>query len=578
MSIILKTYVPLLLFLLPFTLVAQEVSFTGSANAKQIIMGNHFQVSFTLRNANGKNFSPPPFKNFKKLSGTNTSSQSSNINGHWETSTTYSFFLQPKKSGKLNIGSAQIVVDGKKYKTEPFKVEVLEESKANKDPKNEQEQIFIRAEVNTTEAVPGQQIILDYKVYTAVNVDHYSIIEEPDYSGFFTSIIRRFNGVQMKEVVNGVQYSTKILKRIALYPQQTGKAVIDPIKFRVAIPINGNSGNQRPFSLIRPTETYILESNSTEINVAPLPNPIPSSFSGAVGHYKAAAAIDKTAATTDDAITLRFTVAGDGDIKRVTAPKLMLSDTFEVYDPNVIDEQQNERNGELYGKKTFEYLILPKIPGTYTISPEFSYYDPDSTKFVITNPNTYVINVMKGQYNANVNVKPAVVEKPKEEIKYIKTAVKVQQKSDFAGSPLFWGLTLLPFLALAGGIAYRYYLANKPEVDLVAEKSKKAQKVAKQRLSVAEKYLKEGNNRAFYDETSKVLLGYACDKFNIPGSELTKNNVQEKLEQSGAKSEHISRFMELLKTCEKAIFAFGTDGDASKIYKDAMNVIVDIEM
>lgn len=572
-----SSYLFLLFLLLPLAMNAQaEVSFVGSANAKQVIIGNHFQVYFTLNNAEGKNFMPPVFKNFKKMSGKNVSSSASNQNGYWEKSITYSFFLEPKKTGKLKIGSATIEVDGKKYKTEPFSIEVLETQK-NVAPSNRKEKIFVRAEVNTTEAVPGQQIILDYKVYTSIDVDHYSIVEEPDYSGFFTSIIRRFDARQMKEVVNGVQYSSKILKRIALYPQQTGLNTIEPMKFRVAIPIEGG-GNSNVFTVIRPTKSFILQTDATEINIKQLPSPIPSSYSGAVGHYNASAILDKTAATTDDAITLRFTVQGDGDIKRVTAPNLILSDSFEVYDPNVIDEQQGERNGELFGTKTFEYLILPKIPGTYTISPEFSYYNPDSLKFVVSNPNTYVVNVMKGEYDHNVNVKPPLEEKPKEEIRTIKTSLSIQKKSNFVGSGLFWGLVSFPFLALIGGIIYKYIQANKPEVDPIAEKSRKAQKIAKQRLSVAEKYLKEGNNRSFYDETSKVLLGYAADKFNIPGSELSKSNVQEKLQQTGAKEEHISRFMDLIKTCEKAVFAFGTDADASKVYHDAVGVIADIEM
>lgn len=555
----------------------REVDFVGRADARQIIMGNHFQVSFTLTNANGEDFQPPIFKNFKKLSGQNVSSSSSNMNGVWETSTTYSYFLQPKKTGKLTIGAATISISGKKYKTTPFTIEVLEATQTPKGAGTEQEKIFVKAEVNTYETVPGQQIILDYKVYTAVDVDHYNIVEEPDYSGFFTSVIRRFNGLQSKEVINGVQYTSKILKRLALYPQQTGITTIDPMKFRVAVPIN-SSGSKTPFTLIRPTKSYILSTNAIDINVKPLPNPIPSSFSGAVGRYKAVVAVDKTAATTDDAVTLQITVTGDGDIKRVTAPNLTLSDTFEVYDPNVVDEQQLERNGELYGTKTFEYLILPKVPGNYSISPEFSYYDPDSSKFVITHPNTFILNVMKGQYNANVNVKPEIKQKPKEEIKTIKTALKTKRQGSFVGSPLFWVLSILPFLALAGGFIYKYIQDNKPEIDWVAEKSKKAQKVAKQRLSLAEKHLKAGDNRSFYSETSKVLLGYASDKFNIPGSELSKSNVQEKLRSSGAKEEHISRFMALIQTCEKAVFAFGTDSDANQAYEDAVGVIADIEM
>jgi hypothetical protein len=129
---------------------------------------------------------------------------------------------------------------------------------------------------------------------------------------------------------------------------------------------------------------------------------------------------------------------------------------------------------------------------------------------------------------------------------------------------------------LAGGFIYKYIQDNKPEIDWVAEKSNKAQKVAKQRLSLAEKHLKAGDNRSFYSETSKVLLGYAIDKFNIPGHELSKNNVQGKLRSSGAKEEHIIRFMALIQTCEKAVFAFGTDSDASQTYQEAVGVIADI--
>ncbi len=568
----------LFICLLPICLLGQgDVSFVGKSNAKQVTMGNHFQVMFTLNNANGTDFKPPAFQHFKRISGQNVSSQSSNYNGQWQTAVTYSFFLQPKKLGKYQVGAASIKVDGKTYKTKPFLVEVVQ-GRANNQI-NAEEKIFVRAEVNTTEVVPGEQIILDYKVYTAIDVEHYNIVEEPSYSGFYTSQIRRFDAARMNEVVNGVQYTTQILKRIALYPQQTGSTTIEPMRFRVAIPLsNGRQSTNNIYSLIRPTETFILTSNSVDITVNPLPSPVPDSYSGAVGRYEATASLDKLAATTDDAITLRFTVTGDGDIQRVTAPNLILSDSFEVYDPNVVDEQQLERNGELYGIKAFEYLILPKVPGTFNISPEFSYYDPDSSKFVITYPNNYVVNVMKGQYNTNVNVKPEVQERPKEEIRYIKTAARTHHRSDFVGSALFWGLLVFPFLLLGLAVLYKYIKANQPEVDWVAEKSKRAQKVAKQRLANAEKYLKAGDNRSFYDETSKVLLGYASDKFNIPRSELSKNNVKEKLTLSGAQSDHIDRFMALLKTCEKAIFAFGVEGDAQKTYNEAVSVISDIEM
>lgn len=553
------------------------VSFDASTNARQVVLGNHFQVYFTLKNAEGASFKAPSFTDFHKVSGPNSNSTLKAINGQWEKTMTYSYFLQPKKVGKIKIGAASVKVDGKEFKTKPISVEVVKGSNKNM-PDQSEEQIFVRAELNSVDAVPGQQILLDYKVYTAINVSRYSIVEEPDYSGFYTSQIRRFNGSQMKEVINGKQYNSKILKRVALYPQQTGEQTIGKMKFRVAIPIDGVNNNNDPFNFIKPTRSYIMETEPVSISVKSLPTPVPESFSGAVGQYVASAALDKPAATTDDALTLQIRVDGEGDIQRVTAPKLILSDSFEVYDPNVVDEQVGERNGSLIGTKVFKYLILPKVPGNFLIRPEFSYYDTDSSKFVKTYPAEFAVNIVKGKYDRNVNVKPVVDNKPKEEIRAIKTSASIQKPSNFVGSILYWILLTLPILAMIGAGVYKYILSQRPDIDPIAIKSERAQRVAKERLAVAETHLKSGNNKEFYSETSKVLLGYAIDKFNIPGSELKKSNVEEKLRQSGAKEEHISRFMDLIRTCEKAVFAFGTDADAKQTYENAVSVIADVEM
>ncbi|MGB1216747.1 MAG: hypothetical protein ACPG5P_02665, partial [Saprospiraceae bacterium] len=147
----------------------------------------------------------------------------------------------------------------------------------------------------------------------------------------------------------------------------------------------------------------------------------------------------------------------------------------------------------------------------------------------------------------------------------------------FAGSGLFYILMFLPFFLLGGAIALRIYQKRPKNIDLVAEKRDKARKVAEQRLSIAHKHLKAGEYRPFYDETSKVLLGYVKDKFNIQGSELTKHNVKEHLTDSGADPEHISRFMDLLQTCEMAVFALGSTENAQQVYNDASQVIVDVE-
>lgn len=552
------------------------VSFQAKTNAKQVILGDHFQVFFTVNHSKASHFSPPPFIHFEQLSGINRSSSTRVMNGKASVQVTYSYFLKPKKVGTIEIGKASIEIDGKKFFTSPISIEVLK-SNPEKGAVPKEKKIFVKAELNTSEVVSGQPIILDYKVYTTIPVEHYSIVNEPSYEGFLAIKIRRFNAIATKEVINGVAYTSKIIQRIALYPQQTGKHNINPMRFRVAVPDPKKSGHHQPFGFMKPTQTLFIASNALEIDVKPLPSPAPNSFSGAVGKYTANAAIDKATATTDDAITLQLRVDGDGDIKRVTAPNLVLSDTFEVYDPNVISENQTEQNGKLRGTKIFEYLILPKYAGKYTITPQFSYFDTDSLQFVTLSPNTFEVEITKGQYNTNVNQKPVVTKEEKAEIHGIQTNWNVISRSHFVGSPLFWGLLAVPILAFIAAIGYKNYLKHKPEVDIVALKKDKAQKVAKQRLSKAETFLNQGNNRSFYDEVSKSLLGYASDKFNILGSELKKTNVEQHLHSSGAKKEHISEFISLLQTCERAVYAPSGQGDAHAVYEKALSVITEIE-
>jgi len=77
---------------------------------------------------------------------------------------------------------------------------------------------------------------------------------------------------------------------------------------------------------------------------------------------------------------------------------------------------------------------------------------------------------------------------------------------------------------------------------------------------------------------SKASFGYVCDKLNIPLSELSKANVQEKLQSLHVTQQYIDDFIKIIKTCEMALFA-GMDNSAAmqETYQNAKDVIVNIE-
>ena len=315
-----------------------------------------------------------------------------------------------------------------------------------------------------------------------------------------------------------------------------------------------------------------------EINVKSLPQPIPPTFSGAVGKYAMNSYIDKNNITTDDAVGVKLTIQGNGDIKRLQPPNLDFPSVFEVYEPKVLDEISQETGGILKGQKTMEYLALPKQAGNYQIKPAFTYFDTDSAKFITLVPNLFRINVRpgKGVPASQAIAAPNIANK---DIRYIKTATSFSSKSTpFPKTGLFYGLLILPFLVLGGAFAYKQILAKNGNVDLILLKRNRAEKVAKKRLATAEGLMKANKSRAFYDEVSRALLGYVCDKLNIPLSELTKDNVSQKLQSLKVQEQHITDYMSIIKITEMALFA-GMDNPASMqdTYHKSIKVISEIE-
>lgn len=569
-------HISLLFFFLTIcTIGITQVSFVASTDAKQVVENGYFQVTYTLNNARGNNFKAPPFKKFTVLNGPSRSMSTTIINGNATQKVSYSYSLQPKKVGKFTIAPATISADGKVMKSNALKIDVIKASEANKNASEEQ-QLFVKAEIDTNLVYVGQQLVVDYKLYTTVNIENYDIAFEPEYQGFFARDIRRFDSRAVREVVDGVQYTTKVLKRIALFPQQTGLQTIPPMTVRLGV----ITGNKRPNSFffsnqIKPVN---VQTNPLDINVKSLPRPIPPSFSGAVGKYAMNSFIDKTNISTDDAIGLKLTIQGNGDIKRLQPPSLNFPSVFEVYDPKVLDEVSQESGGILKGQKTIEYLAIPKQKGRYQLNPSFTYFDTDSAKFITLVPNVFNLNIRQGKGTPTTQL-PVTAKEVNKDIRYIKTATSFNSKgTPFPKTGLFYSLLFLPFLVLGGAFAYKRLLAQNGNIDIALLKSRRAQKVAEKRLATANEFLKANKSRDFYDEVSRALLGYVCDKLSIPLSELTKDNVRQKLQSLQVQEQHITDYMAIIKITEMALFA-GMDNSASmqETYQKSVKVISEIE-
>lgn len=570
-----------LLFLFAFTFLFAAASayaqptFEANANAKEVVLNGYFDLTFTLRDADGSNFQPPSFTDFVVVSGPSRSVRTSISNGQVSKELNYFYTLQPKRTGELTIGSASIIANGRQMRTRPLTLTVV---KGKPVAGVSGQQFFVRAEPSVQTAYIGQQVILDYKLYTTTNIDNYTVVQESDYPGFFAEDIRRFDSRVMREVIDGVQFATKILKRVALFPQQAGILTVDPMMLQLGI-VAEDPSQRRSLLFNRQVKRLPAQTEPVQITVRPLPDGAPPTFTGAVGTFTAAWTLNRTTVTTDDALSLRLSVAGDGDIKRVQPPPLDLEGSFEVYDPNIQEEASYELNGELTGRKNIQFLILPREAGVYNIAPTFTYFDTDSAQYVNLTSGVFTINVRPGSRRPGETAVAEDTSRQISDIRYLKGDTRLTVRpAPFFGTTAFWLTALFPFLALAGAVVIRRYRQKLNSLDPALLRRRHAQKEAHRRLAKADQFRRQDESRAFYDEVSKAMLGYVSDKLAIPRSELSKDNVRHRLASLSAPAEEIEKFLQIMHNCEIALFA-GMDnaGAMQETYDHTVSVLTNIE-
>ena len=600
----------LLLFFFALTTISVAQKLTGSTSKAKVAVGESFQISYTL-NSSGSNFKEPPLKkDFDVFSGPNQSTSMSFVNGTMSQSITLSYIIAAKKEGKVTIPPASIVVNGATIQSNSIVIEVGKGSpnQGNQNNQNQRNQnqgqtgatapsadigdnLFIRTTVNKTKAFQGEQISVTHKVYTRYQLRGFQDIKFPDYTGFWSQDVPlNMQQIQVStENIDGVNYNVAELRHTYLFAQRSGKLEIEPMTAEVIVRKQSNRKSRdiwdQFFGGGFEDATYSVKSKAVSIDITPLPAANkPTQFNGAVGDFSFKAEISKDKVKANDAINLTITVTGNGNIKLVDPPKINFPEDFETYDPKTKDNI-TVTNGGVSGSKTFDYLVIPRHEGDYVIDKiDFSYFNLDKKQYVSIPSPEFKIHVDKGSDKdgaANVFA-PHTKEDVKElgkDIRYIKTNnIRLIPATEyFFSSAMFYFLLISPFVLffLILFIRRKRIEQNK---DAVAVKSRKATKMARKRLVIAEQHFKTNDKTAFYSEIFKSLYGYIGDKLNMPVSDLSKEHISEKLASKNVSTETILKLITTLDNCEFAHYApSAASGDLKGIYDSTVELITKIE-
>ena len=599
-----KWFLPFYLFtFLPLAAMAQQI--TGRAPS-QVAVGEQFRLTYTVNTDDVSGFRAGNIPDaFDVLMGPSTSTQSSYqmVNGHTSSSSsvTYTYILSATKNGSFTIPAAHASVHGKTIHSNELHIKVSGTAQSNsgntggqRSPSGNTQMratgshisgsdLFIKVSANMSHVHEQEPILLTYKVYTLVDLTSLNG-KMPDLKSFYTREVPLPQQKSFKvESLNGRPYRTVTWQQYVMFPQTTGKLEIPSITYEGMVVLQNR--NVDPFeAFFNGGSGYVevkkeITAPGITITVDPLPAH-PTGFSGGVGTFTLTAQLDKNEVKANDPVTMRVIVSGTGNLKLIKQPVVNLPKDFDKYDAKITDKTKLTTSG-MEGSMIYDILMVPRHQGKYEVPPvEFTYFDTQTNTYKTLRSQSFTLDVAKGDGSSSVATYTGEeVKQLNKDIRYIKTEnTPLRAVGDyFFGSVFYWvSLAVLLAVFISLFIIFRHRAVENANIGKM--RGKRANKVAVRRLHVANKLLKAGKQNEFYDEVLRALWGYVGDKLDMPVTQLSRDNISQRLTERGVDNDTITQFIGALDECEYARYAPGdASGNMNKVYDAAIQAIMKIE-
>jgi hypothetical protein len=563
-----------------------QVQFEAKVSKTTLGLNERLRIDFVM-NIDGDNFNQPSFEGFKIIAGPSQQVSQSWVNGKSSFEKIYSYYLLPTQKGNLVIRQASIEYNGQIYKTSPIKINVTNAVEQPKDPNDTQisadDNIYLVADISKTNPYINEPITVVYKLYFSYNIgiSNWRELDKPKYNDFWSQNIDIKQLVGEEGMFKGEKYRFVVLRKTVLYPQKSGKLVIEPLSLDIDVQLPTNRRDM--FGRVVVTNgNKRVSAGAKTIAVRALPEAgKPADFSGAVGKFDFRVTPSKTNLKNGESLDLLVSVSGSGNMKLFNLPKPIVPNSLEMYDP-VHDEKVNTTLSGMSGKITDNYTIIPQFKGNYPIKPmQFSYFDIGSGTYKTISSPEIMINVLDGP-SANDQAATTTPGNSKnvisssEQFKFIKLKSDLvsMNNDDFLGSNLFYGLLFLPFLILPMIVLFKKK-KDAIDSDVFGNRIKMNNRLAKKYLSEAKKQI--NNKEPFYVALEKAMHNFLKAKLHIETSEMSKSNIQELLISRNASPETVSDFINLTENCELARFAQSSSAAIQQDFDKAVLIISDLE-
>ena len=535
-------------------------------------VGEQFTVQYILKSTGQRlqgnyQISGDNFSDLEVL-GQNSGNSTSIVNGSISQDVTITYYLKSKKTGVFKIPGIKFILNGKQYPCQDKTVRIIKQKKdsgINGD-------LILKLKPNKNSVYVGEPIRIDLHWYSAFQTKGFQLKELPKFDGFIVKSIPSKTQNKIR-TINGKKYLTNKNYTFILTPIKSGNIKLPKVKGDMYLTTGRGFFSQ--------TETREISSKRITIHVKPLPSaPAGVSDPVIVGKFKAKTKLDKKELNVNDAVTIRITVSGSGNLNKLNDLNINFPSAFEALPPTVKDNVKTDLNG-INGSKTFEFVAIPRQPGNFTI-PSVSVwaFNPKSKKYYSIQSEPVKINVIGsgvGDVNPYISSNGGKdVELQGSDIRYLNEVEDLSSnlKSSFTGSVLQYLLLVFCFVGFGfGTFAFKERSLTKNEVK--TNKKAKANKVAQKYLKDAKKELNSDKNK-FYELVDEAINKYLLGKLMIDQSQLKKEIISKELKDQNVEESLIEKTIKVSNDCKMARFS-PMVLPPSEMYNQAENIINELE-
>jgi hypothetical protein len=601
---------------------AADVALRVTVEKNTVELGEPFDFVITVESAGGQVGSPPSpnFDGFVTVpSGTSTSINMTN--GEVRVLATSTYSLIPQRLGTFTLGPVSLQTGGATVQSDTVTVQVVAAGQgqpgASAPPaarpggpappapgespspqgRLNPDKLFLYADVSKRESLVGEPLSYYSALLSEYDLGECAIESEAQFTGFVVESMEAKR--QLRPVTfRGKNYplGCEISKKI-LIPAAPGTFTIQPevlrtgVKLRVAPHQRGRGG--WPFQSDDPFQdplfdqffgrNYQLRRESIrgtpiQVKVMPLPDSgKPANFSGIIAEsLSISSGLDRkvesgkaSSVSESDALNFRVVFTGRGDIRGISKPELALGDSFKEYESKATPEVKVDENG-ISGKKTFEYVLVPRKSGQLVIpAVEVSYFDSGARAYRTLRSEPIALEIKPGEKEERLSSGAAGSAQKEftvlgQDVRFISESPSALED---AGPPLHdrtWfqlvnGLALAAFLVFAAATRRRKFLAGNPAL----ARRLAAGRLARDTLDETRKLLRDRPVQELHGRLEDLLLQYLWNKLGVAANSLVLESCDALLAERGVAPALAIRLKEMLLGFQASRYAPGQGNRAS---------------